>query len=164
MEDEQREMPRKRTLVAHADRIKIRVLHQIAGWAIARHFNRAPSTIASILALPRDWPQHRRSTTICIMDTPTRQRAVRLATSSTDYRRMPWSALKMEMGIQCSDKTFMRAIRLGLIGEHNVVLAYMSGMGTTSAAAVAGSLCVSFPSIKLALVVSICGGMPSGAD
>lgn len=44
------------------------------------------------------------------MDTPTRQRAVRLATSSADYRRMPWSALKMEMGIQCSDKAFMWAM------------------------------------------------------
>jgi hypothetical protein len=44
------------------------------------------------------------------MDTPTRQRAVQLATSSADYRRMPWSALKMEMGIQCSDQTFMRAM------------------------------------------------------
>ena len=52
----------------------------------------------------------------------------------------------------------------GVIGEHNVVLAYMPGRGTTSAAGVAGSLRVSFPNIKLALVVGICGGMPSGTD
>jgi nucleoside phosphorylase len=52
----------------------------------------------------------------------------------------------------------------GVIGQHNVVLAYMPGMGTTSAAAVAGSLRVSFPNIRLALVVGICGGMPYGAD
>ncbi|KAK7932932.1 hypothetical protein LTR80_011551, partial [Exophiala xenobiotica] len=52
----------------------------------------------------------------------------------------------------------------GVIGEHNVVLAYMPGMGTTSAAAVAGAMRVSFSNIKLALVVGICGGMPYGAD
>ena len=50
----------------------------------------------------------------------------------------------------------------GVIGEHNVVLAYMPGMGSTSAAAVAGSMRVSFPNIKLALVVGVCGGMPYG--
>jgi len=56
------------------------------------------------------------------------------------------------------------AYTAGVIGEHNVVLAYMPSMGTTSAAAVAGSLRVSFPNIKLALVVGICGGMPYGTD
>ncbi|KAK5308787.1 hypothetical protein LTR98_012002, partial [Exophiala xenobiotica] len=40
----------------------------------------------------------------------------------------------------------------------------MPGMGTTSAAAVAGAMRVSFSNIKLALVVGICGGMPYGAD
>jgi nucleoside phosphorylase len=53
---------------------------------------------------------------------------------------------------------------VGVIGEHNVVLAYMPNMGTTSAAAVAGSLRVSYPNIKLALVVGICGGMPYDTD
>jgi len=52
----------------------------------------------------------------------------------------------------------------GVIGEHNVVLAYMPGMGTNSAAAVAGSMRVSFSNIKLALVVGICGGMPYDTD
>ncbi|KAJ9662200.1 hypothetical protein H2198_001551 [Neophaeococcomyces mojaviensis] len=56
------------------------------------------------------------------------------------------------------------AYTTGVIGEHNVVLAYMPGMGTTSAVAVAGCLRVSFSNIKLALVVGICGGMPSGTD
>ncbi|EXJ69000.1 uncharacterized protein A1O5_07935 [Cladophialophora psammophila CBS 110553] len=50
----------------------------------------------------------------------------------------------------------------GVIGDHNAVLAYMPGIGTTPAAAVAGSLRVSFPNIKLALVVGVCGGMPYG--
>jgi len=48
----------------------------------------------------------------------------------------------------------------GVIGEHNVVLAYLPGMGTTSAVAVAAFMSMSFPNIKLALVVGICGGMP----
>jgi nucleoside phosphorylase len=52
----------------------------------------------------------------------------------------------------------------GVIGEHNVILAYMPGMGTNSAAAVAGAMRVSFPNIKLALVVGICGGMPHDTD
>ena len=40
----------------------------------------------------------------------------------------------------------------------------MPGMGTTSAAAVAGFLRMSFSNIELALVVGICGGMPYGTD
>src|SRR5436190_1353115 len=36
----------------------------------------------------------------------------------------------------------------------------MPGIGTTSASAVAASLRASFPNIKLALVVGICGGVP----
>ncbi|KAK4936080.1 hypothetical protein LTR10_022982 [Elasticomyces elasticus] len=52
----------------------------------------------------------------------------------------------------------------GVIGEHNVVLAHMPGMGTVSAAAVAGALRVSFPNTKLALVVGICGGIPYGKN
>src|SRR5579859_5318328 len=52
----------------------------------------------------------------------------------------------------------------GVIGQHNVLLAYIPGIGTTSAAAVAGSLCVSFPNTKLALIVGIYGGMPYRAE
>src|SRR5882757_10333342 len=48
----------------------------------------------------------------------------------------------------------------GVIGKHNVVLAHMPGMGSTSAAAVAASLRSSFPGIELALVVGICGVVP----
>ena len=48
----------------------------------------------------------------------------------------------------------------GRIGEHNVVLCYMPGMGKGSAAGVASSLRVSYTSIQLALVVGICGGAP----
>jgi nucleoside phosphorylase len=52
----------------------------------------------------------------------------------------------------------------GVIGKHNVVLAYMPGMGTISAAAVAASARLSFLNIKLAIVVGICGGAPYGTD
>ncbi|KAE8135079.1 nucleoside phosphorylase domain-containing protein [Aspergillus pseudotamarii] len=48
----------------------------------------------------------------------------------------------------------------GRIGLHNVVLSHMPGMGKVNAAGVASHLCISFPGIKLALVVGICGGVP----
>lgn len=49
----------------------------------------------------------------------------------------------------------------GRIGKHNVVLSYMPGMGKGSAASVAANLRVSYPEVRLALVVGICGGAPS---
>jgi nucleoside phosphorylase len=48
----------------------------------------------------------------------------------------------------------------GRIGEHNIVLCYMPGMGKGSAASVASSLRVSYTGVQLALVVGICGGAP----
>jgi nucleoside phosphorylase len=54
------------------------------------------------------------------------------------------------------------AYTTGVIGSHNVVVAHMPGMGKVSAAGVAVGLRMSFPGIKLALVVGICGGVPSG--
>ncbi|PYH67515.1 kinesin light chain [Aspergillus vadensis CBS 113365] len=49
----------------------------------------------------------------------------------------------------------------GRVGDHHVVLCYMPGMGTTNAAAVASALRASYPRIQLALVVGICGGVPT---
>jgi nucleoside phosphorylase len=49
----------------------------------------------------------------------------------------------------------------GMIGRHNIVLAFMPEMGKGSAAVVAANLHSSFESIKLALVVGICGGVPT---
>ncbi|KAL4789834.1 hypothetical protein BDV19DRAFT_396648 [Aspergillus venezuelensis] len=49
----------------------------------------------------------------------------------------------------------------GRIGKHNVILCYMPGMGKGSAASVAAGLRFSYTGIKLALVVGICGGVPS---
>ncbi|KAK0725556.1 hypothetical protein B0H67DRAFT_483220 [Lasiosphaeris hirsuta] len=49
---------------------------------------------------------------------------------------------------------------VGAIGRHNVVIAYMPGMGKASAAAVAANCQASFPNIKLAAVAGICGAFP----
>ncbi|KPM42141.1 hypothetical protein AK830_g4416 [Neonectria ditissima] len=56
------------------------------------------------------------------------------------------------------------AYSTGLIGRHNVVLAHMPGMGKGSAAAVAANCRGSFPNIKLAIVVGICGAVPFTPD
>ncbi len=52
------------------------------------------------------------------------------------------------------------AYSTGAVGRHNVVLAHMSGIGKASAAAVAASCRASFPNIKLALIVGVCGVVP----
>jgi nucleoside phosphorylase len=52
------------------------------------------------------------------------------------------------------------AYSTGAVGRHNVVLVHMPGMGNTSAAAVAAHCRTSFPNIKLALIVGICGVVP----
>ena len=49
---------------------------------------------------------------------------------------------------------------MGRIGEHNVVLAHMPGIGKANSANVAASFRLSFNKIRLGLVVGICGGMP----
>lgn len=56
------------------------------------------------------------------------------------------------------------AYSTGAIGHHNVVLAHMPGMGKANAAAVAANCRASFPNIKLALVVGVCGVVPFGRD
>ncbi|KAL2832259.1 hypothetical protein BJY01DRAFT_102598 [Aspergillus pseudoustus] len=48
----------------------------------------------------------------------------------------------------------------GAIGCHNIVLAHMPGMGKVSAALVATNCRLSFPNIRLALVVGVCGVVP----
>ena len=54
------------------------------------------------------------------------------------------------------------AYSTGAIGRHNVVLAHIPGMGKANAAAVAVNCRVSFPNVKLALVVGVCGAVPFG--
>jgi nucleoside phosphorylase len=52
------------------------------------------------------------------------------------------------------------AYSTGTIGRHNFVLTHMAGMGNTGAATAASSCKMSFPSIKLTLVVGVCGAVP----
>jgi nucleoside phosphorylase len=52
------------------------------------------------------------------------------------------------------------AYSTGAVGRHNVVLVHMPGIGKASAAAVAASCRASFPNIKLALIVGVCGVVP----
>jgi nucleoside phosphorylase len=54
--------------------------------------------------------------------------------------------------------------RTGAIGNHNVVLAYMPGIGKGYAASVAASFRSSFQGIRLALIVGICGAVPQMKD
>ncbi|KAJ4011442.1 hypothetical protein NW752_008440 [Fusarium irregulare] len=54
------------------------------------------------------------------------------------------------------------AYTTGVIGRHNVVLAYMTGTGKAHAAAVASNCRNSFRGIKLALLVGVCGVVPFG--
>lgn len=52
------------------------------------------------------------------------------------------------------------AYSTGVIGQHNVILAHLPGMGKVSAGNIAAFCRMSFPNIKLALLVGICGGAP----
>ncbi|KAH7146776.1 nucleoside phosphorylase domain-containing protein [Dactylonectria estremocensis] len=52
------------------------------------------------------------------------------------------------------------AYSTGLVGRHNIVLAHMPSMGKATAAAVASNCRTSFPNVKLALVVGVCGAVP----
>ncbi|KAJ5938120.1 hypothetical protein N7454_004462 [Penicillium verhagenii] len=61
-------------------------------------------------------------------------------------------------GKQQNDKN---SYSVGSIGGHNVVLAHQERMGPVPAAKVATMCSMSFTKIKLALVVGICGGVPS---
>lgn len=49
----------------------------------------------------------------------------------------------------------------GRIGNHSIVLAYLQGMGKRISASSAANFRISFPRIKLCLVVGICGGVPT---
>jgi len=55
------------------------------------------------------------------------------------------------------------AYTTGRLGNQHVILAYMPGMGTISATAVAANICTSFERIKVGIVVGICGGVPTTA-
>ncbi|KAH6962020.1 hypothetical protein BKA56DRAFT_560745 [Ilyonectria sp. MPI-CAGE-AT-0026] len=54
--------------------------------------------------------------------------------------------------------------RTGAIGHHNVVLVLPGGMGKENPAEIAAGCQMSFPSIKLALVVGLCSAVPFGPN
>jgi nucleoside phosphorylase len=56
------------------------------------------------------------------------------------------------------------AYMIGKLGNQHVVLAYMPGMGSNSAAAVAANIPSSFRGIKIGLIVGVCGGAPTTRD
>lgn len=56
------------------------------------------------------------------------------------------------------------AYSTGAIGRHNIVLAHMPGLGKANAAAVAAHCRTSFPNIRLAVVVGVCGVVPFSQD
>ncbi|KAK4220484.1 nucleoside phosphorylase domain-containing protein [Podospora fimiseda] len=56
------------------------------------------------------------------------------------------------------------AYSTGAIGRHNVVLAHMPAMGKSNSAAAAANCRASFPNIKLAVLVGICGVAPFSPD
>lgn len=53
------------------------------------------------------------------------------------------------------------AYTVGRIMNHNVVLAFMPGMGKANSASLAASFRTSFTGIRIGIVVGICGGVPS---
>ncbi|KAI1322666.1 hypothetical protein F5Y16DRAFT_30590 [Xylariaceae sp. FL0255] len=58
---------------------------------------------------------------------------------------------------ECNDSN---SYTVGEIGRHHVVLVHMPQYGTNNAATSAASLRSTFPAIKIALVVGVCGGIP----
>ncbi|KAL2844405.1 hypothetical protein BJX68DRAFT_269637 [Aspergillus pseudodeflectus] len=56
------------------------------------------------------------------------------------------------------------AYRFGTIGDHNVVLVYMPGMGKGHASSVSASFRSSFDRIRLAIIVGICGAVPTATE
>lgn len=56
------------------------------------------------------------------------------------------------------------AYTTGSIAGHDVVLAYMPGMGKSNSAMVAAGLRSSYPNMKLGLVVGVCGAVPPSSS
>ncbi|KAK4172895.1 hypothetical protein QBC36DRAFT_68131 [Triangularia setosa] len=50
--------------------------------------------------------------------------------------------------------------RTGRMGKHDVVLTLLPGMGKASAAASTANMKASFPNLRIALLVGVCGGVP----
>lgn len=71
-----------------------------------------------------------------------------------------WADQEVHLGKAQGDQN---SYTTGWICGHNVVLAFMARMGKVDAASVSASLRMSFPGIRLCLLVGICGGVPTGS-
>ncbi|KAK4165660.1 ankyrin repeat domain-containing protein 50 [Cladorrhinum sp. PSN259] len=70
-----------------------------------------------------------------------------------------WDATRLNMAARDAN-----AYSVGSIGRHSVVLVHMARMGKVTSATVAVHLDRSFPNLRLALMVGICGGVPVASD
>lgn len=68
-----------------------------------------------------------------------------------------WDHNERQYGRTSGDKN---TYRNGRIGFHNVVLMLLPNMGKTAVAGSAANLRTSYPNLKLALLVGVCGGVP----
>ncbi|KAK4223175.1 nucleoside phosphorylase domain-containing protein [Podospora fimiseda] len=81
------------------------------------------------------------------------------ATTVSELFEERWDVMKLE--IQPNDAN---AYSIGSIGPHSVVLVHLPRVGKVSYATIAAHLGRSFPSLRLAVLVGICGGIPAGSD
>jgi nucleoside phosphorylase len=72
-----------------------------------------------------------------------------------------WSDENIELGKAAGDKN---EYNIGLIGKHSVVLVQLPHMGKEAAATAAAFLRMSYPRVRLALLVGICGGTPKNVE
>lgn len=126
------------------------------------------------------------TSTLGVHDNPNFPRPADLADLSTTIPIRPKSREEFQVVIICALETEANAVQslfdehwdidgvysfgkqlndtnsysVGIIGSHNVVLVRQPRMGKAAAANVAAGCLMSFPKIKLALVVGICGGVP----
>ncbi|KAK4220907.1 hypothetical protein QBC38DRAFT_157769, partial [Podospora fimiseda] len=75
------------------------------------------------------------------------------ATAVIELFEERWDVMKLD--IQPNDAN---AYSIGSIGPHSVVLVHLPQMGKVSSATVTAHLGRSFPSLRLAVMVGICGG------
>ncbi|KAK6497226.1 hypothetical protein TWF506_004700 [Arthrobotrys conoides] len=147
----------------------------ISTWQSLHHYSGSVASIA--------FPQLR-DTTSRVSSTLSQSHIVRL------YSR-PSSRKEFEIAIICALKTEYEAVELlmdhfwdddegeepyrrlpgdentytnGRIGEHNVVLTLLPGIGKVDAAKASANLRASYQGLRLTLLVGICGGVPSYND
>lgn len=70
-----------------------------------------------------------------------------------------WDEERDKLGIAPGDRNFYT---MGRVGRHGVVLTLLRGPGKVNAASAAASMRSSFTSLRLALLVGVCGGAPRG--